>query len=54
MEKSCDFFDCMHEKLIIDHLILGICEQRIHEKLISQKQLDLQTAVDICKAMEAA
>ena len=37
----------------MDHLILGIRDQKTRECLISQKNLDLKRAIFLCKSMEA-
>lgn len=54
MAKSCGFCECMHDKLLIDRLIMGIKQENIRANLISQIKLDLSSAVEICKAMEVA
>ena len=54
MEKSCGFCDCMREKLIMDRIVLGINSEKTLEKLIYQPKLNLQKAIDICRANEAA
>ena len=54
MAKSCGFCDCMYDKLLMDRLILGVRDEKLREKLISQKSLDLQSAIDLCKSLEIA
>ena len=54
MSKTCGFCDCMKEQLIMDRIIIGISDDKVREKLISTHDLDLNRAVDICRAMEAA
>ena len=54
MAKSCGFCGCMYDKLLMDRLILGVRDEKVREKLISWKSLDLQSAIDLCKSLEIA
>ena len=54
MAKSCDFCDCMYDKLLVDRLILSVRDEKVREKLISWKSLDLQSAIDLCTPLEIA
>ena len=38
----------------MDRRILGIRDEKVREKLISRKSLDLQSAIDLCKSLEIA
>jgi hypothetical protein len=35
MAKTCEFCECMNEKLIMERIILGVLDDRMREKLIS-------------------
>jgi hypothetical protein len=52
--KTCGFCDCMRDKLLMDRLILGVHNNKSRENLISQGKLDLNSAIDILRGMEAA
>ncbi|XP_003729725.2 uncharacterized protein K02A2.6-like [Strongylocentrotus purpuratus] len=53
MSKTCGFCDCMNDKLLVDRVLLGVRDDRMRELLISKSDLDLSTAIDVCKAVEA-
>ena len=53
MSKSCGFCECMKDKLLIDRMLLGVKDDRMRELLIAKSDLDVKTAVDTCKAVEA-
>ena len=54
MAKTCGMCDCMREKLIMDRLLLGITDEVMRERCISSADLDLNRAIDTCRAVEAA
>ncbi|XP_063954021.1 uncharacterized protein K02A2.6-like [Lytechinus pictus] len=53
MSKTCGFCDCMKDKLLVDRVLLGVRDDRMRELLILRSDLDLTTAIDVCKAVEA-
>ena len=54
MAKTCGFCKCMAENLLMDRLLLGVCDDKMRERMMATHDLTLNKAVDICKAMEAA
>ena len=52
MAKSCKFQE--ENRMIRDRLVMGIRDDRVREKLLEEKGLDLVKAVQICKAHEAS
>ena len=51
--QTCGFGD-LRDSMIRDRIVLGITNQRTHERLLRLENLDLQTAVKICQAAETA
>ena len=53
LSATCNFCDCMRETLILDRLVTGINSPETRKKLLKQRKLSLQNAIDICRAMES-
>ncbi len=53
LAKSCNFCACMHDSLIKDRIVMGTINKETQKKLLSTKNLSLQTCIDICRAAEA-
>ena len=53
LSATCNFCDCMRETLIRDRLVTGINSPETRKKLLEQRKLSLQNAIDICRAMES-
>ena len=54
LSATCNFCDCMRETLIRDRLVTGINSPETRKKLLEQRKLSLQNAIDICRAMESS
>jgi len=54
MAKTCGFCHCMHELLLMDHLLLGISDDKTREELVSTHDLTLSKTIRICRAIEVA
>ncbi|KAI5721025.1 hypothetical protein M8J77_014985 [Diaphorina citri] len=52
LAKSCDY-NTMEEELIRDKIVLGVESNDLRKKLLSEKDLTLQNAVDISRLFEA-
>lgn len=52
LAKSCDY-NAMEEELIRDKIVLGVDSNELRKKLLTEKDLSLQKAVDICRSFEA-
>ena len=50
--KTCEFLT-LRDSLIKDRIVLGIISQRVKERLLSEDDLTLQKAMQICQAAEA-
>ncbi|UYV72894.1 K02A2.6-like [Cordylochernes scorpioides] len=53
LSSTCNY-DAMTEEMIRDRLVLGIIDKQTKRQLISDPQLTLQKAIDVCKANESA
>lgn len=54
LAATCDFCDCMRESLIRDRLVTGIRNADTRKKLLEQRNLTLNQAIDILKSAEAS
>ena len=52
LAKSCNFCQCLHESLIHDRIVFGVKEPALRKKLLQERQLTLEEAIDICKSGE--
>ena len=50
--KLCNFCQCLHDSLIRDRIVFGIKEPALTKKLLQERQLTLEKAIDICKSGE--
>lgn len=53
ISKNCEFGN-MKDDLIVDRIVCGIKDTRVKNRLLREKNLDLQKTIDICKAAEEA
>ncbi|UYV65207.1 K02A2.6-like [Cordylochernes scorpioides] len=53
LSSTCNY-GAMTEEMIRDRLVLGIIDKQTKRQLISDPQLTLQKAIDVCKANESA
>ena len=51
--RTCDF-GTLEESIIRDRIVIGIREDSTRRKLLQTRKLDLQAAIDACKANEIA
>ena len=51
--KTCDF-NAVEDSTICDGIVMGIRDDTTRRKLLQTRQLDLKTAIDICRASESA
>ena len=51
--KTCDF-NTVEDSTIRDRIVMGIRDDTTRRKLLQTRQLDLKTAIDICRASESA
>ena len=52
LAKSCNFCQCLHDSLIRDRIVFGVKEPALRKKLMQERQLTLEKAIDICKSGE--
>ena len=52
MAKHCNFKD-LHDSLIRDRIVFGICNRETAKKLLEKKDFSLKVCIDICRASEA-
>ena len=51
--RSCNYND-LEDSIVRDRIVIGIQNDATRRKLLQVRRLDLNTAIDICKASEAA
>ena len=54
LARTCEFCDCLHDSLIRDRIITGICDDETRETLLQERNLDIIKCPDICKGVETA
>ena len=54
LARTCGFCDCLHDSLIIDRIVNGICDDETRKTLLQERNLDINKCIDICKGVEAA
>ena len=52
LAKSCNFCQCLHDSLLRDRIVFGVKEPALRKKLLQERQLILEKAIDICKSGE--
>ena len=52
LAKSCNLRQCLHYSLIRDRIVFGVKEPALRKKLLQERQLTLEKAIDICKSGE--
>ena len=52
LAKSCNFCQCLHDSLIRHRIVFGVKEPALRKKLLQERQLTLEKAIDICKSRE--
>ena len=52
LAKWCDFCQCLRDSLIRDRIVFGVKEPALRKKLLKERQLTLEKAIDICKSRE--
>lgn len=51
--KTCEYGP-LGESLIKDRIVVGICDDQLRARLLQKRNLDLKTAIDMCRATEAS
>ena len=51
--QTCQF-DVLRDSMIRDRIILGVSSQRVQERLLREDDLNLEKAIKVCQAAEAA
>ena len=51
--KSCDYGN-VEESILRDRIVVGVSDDSTRRKLLQKRNLDLNEAIDICKASELA
>ena len=54
LARTCGFCDCLHDSLIRDRIVTGICDDETRKTLLQERNLDINKCIDICKGVEAA
>ena len=49
--KNCEFWECLHDSIIRDRIILGISDAHLHKRLLA-KDLTPDKCIRICKSLE--
>ena len=52
LANSCNFCQCLHDSLIRDKIVFGIKEPALRKRLLHERKLTLEKAIDICKSGE--
>ena len=52
LAKTCEFCKCSYDQRIMDRIIEGHKSEKVRDKLTGKSKLDLQTVLNICRAME--
>ena len=52
LAKTCNFCQCLHDSLLRDRIVLGVKEPALRKKLLQERKLTLEKAIDICKSGE--
>lgn len=52
LARTCNFCSCLQDSLLRDRLVLGIKDVAVRKKLLQDRQLTLQRAIDICRSGE--
>jgi hypothetical protein len=53
LAKSCDF-STLEDSFIRDRIVVGVRDNATRRKMLQTRKLDLNTAIDICRASEVA
>ena len=53
LAKSCNFCQCLQDSLLRDRIVFGVKEPALRKKLLQERHLTLEKAIDICKSGEA-
>ena len=51
--KSCEFQD-LRDSLIRDHIVCGIADNGLRERLLREKNLTLDRTIDLCRAAQSS
>ena len=51
---TCGYCNCLHDSLIRDRIVTGICDDETRKRLLQERNLDINKCTDICKGVEAA
>ena len=54
LSKNCKFYDACYPSLVRDRTVSGIFSDEVREKLLSEKDLTLEKAMEICRSKEKA
>ena len=52
--KYCDVCDCMRDRLVKAQIIIGVPDSALQEKLLQERELNLDKCIDMCRAAESA
>ena len=52
LAKTCNFCQCLHDSLLRDRIVLGVKEPALRKKLLQERKLTPEKAIDICKSGE--
>ena len=50
LAKSCNFCQCLHDSLLCERIVFGVKEPTLRKKLLQERQLTQENAIDICKS----
>ena len=54
LSKNCNLCDACYPSLLRDRIVSGIFSNEVREKLLSEKDLTLEKAMEICRLKEKA
>ena len=54
MARTCGFCNSLHDSLIRDRIVTGICDDKRRKTLLQERNLDINKYIDICKGVKAA
>ena len=52
LAKTCNFCDCLTTSLLRDRIVLGVKDYHTRKRLLQERKLTLQNALDICRSYE--
>ena len=54
LAKTCGFCECLHDSLVRDRIVMGVRDNRLCQRLLQERKLDLKRCTDMCRSSEMA